>query len=163
MSGQQQIYKLNIEAVLPDKVVEDKIFTVTYKIKNTGTNVFPGGNILIIVSLPENVGAVSHPIALGSLQPNGTMEKSFNDMRAIAGCSTYISADDTFQASNGGTIELYLPDGRRLRKGQLFAFQRARTNEEVSQASSVKIAAYSLVILIFIQIADWFIRYYWRF
>jgi hypothetical protein len=162
MSG-QQIYKLSIEAVLPDKVVEDKTFTVTYKIKNTGINVFPGGNIAVLVNLPDNVGAVSHPISVGPLQPNGTMEKSYNDMRAIAGCSTYISADDTFQANNGGTIELYLLDGRRLRKGQLFAFQRARTNEEVSQARSVKVAAYSLVILIIIQVADWFIRYYWRF
>lgn len=83
-------------------------------------------------------------------------------MRAISGMTTFISADENFGAVDKKIIELYSVD-RKLARDQLFAVNRAKNSEEVSQARSVRIAAYSLIILIIMQIADWFIRYYWKF
>jgi hypothetical protein len=58
MSVQQPSYKLSIEAILPKKLVEDKIFEVTYKIRNVGAGAFHGGKILVVASLPSNAGHV---------------------------------------------------------------------------------------------------------
>jgi len=62
--SKQKVYKLSIEVLLPQKVVEDKVFKVIYRIRNIDTKSFPGGVIHITVSWP-NIGPaliVGHPI-----------------------------------------------------------------------------------------------------
>lgn len=59
MGVEQRSYKLTIEAILPKKLVEDKIFKVTYKIRNVDAGAFPGWKILVVASTPSNAGLVT--------------------------------------------------------------------------------------------------------
>lgn len=161
--SRQTLYKLSIGASLPKKAVEGEIFKITYRIKNIDAKVFPGGTIHVTVSWPNigNALLVGHPIQIKKLQPNETAEQTYTEKPATTGMTIFSSSADTFKASDGGTIELWLVDGRKLRKGQLIAGVRARSYEEISQARAVWIAVGSLFILIAFQIIDWLIRYQW--
>jgi hypothetical protein len=162
-------HKLSIRAITPKLATEGEEFTVTYIVKNIGSTIFPGGNLLIQLTWPAIQGTiVTDPIAINTPLSLGS-EFSSNKQKhtpLTAGYTFFTVINAT--ATDGKPLEVCLPDGRQLwptlvsNANQLFHAVRARTHEEISQRKAVWIAIISLAIIAVFQILDWLFRFLWK-
>jgi hypothetical protein len=162
---QTEPYNLSIGAEFPKKVRESKTFSFRYRIKNLSDEVFPGSYITVEAFWPtlgKEQLIVTRTFEVKKLEPKEVTYINQEETPATSGLMVFYSPEMGYGANDGRPCFLRKENGDTLKKGELFAVVRAKSDEEVSGSRNLAIAATSLIILIVIQIVDWLVRYYYR-
>jgi hypothetical protein len=162
-------HKLSIRAITPKLATEGEEFAVTYVVKNIGSTIFHGGNLLIQLTWPSIPGTiVTDPITIYSSIFSGSEFSSLEQKHTpLTAGYTFFTVNNA-TAIDGEPVEVFLPDGHRLwptllpNANQLFHAVRARSHEEISQRNTVWIAIISLAIIAVFQVLDWLFRFLWK-
>lgn len=163
--AQTEPYKLSIAAEFPKKVYESKPLSFRYRIKNLSAEIFPGSYITVEAfwpSLGKEQLVVTNTLEIKKLEPNEVTYINQEVTPATSGLMVFYSPKMGYRVNDERSCFLYKENGDVLRKGELFAVVRAKSDEEISGSRNLGIAAASLIILIVIQIVDWLIRYFYK-
>ena len=165
-------YRLNLTISTPKVVTEGEEFEIIYKIKNTGTNLFPGGRVVVEItwsSLSEKVYQsidINEPLSPGE----ETEPTEYSQAPLSSGYTWFYVANAT--ASDRRAVQVYKDGGvqlwplQQVQLGDSTAHLRrplhavrARTHEEITEHRALWVAAGALVLLVLFEIIDWLFRY----
>jgi len=140
------------------KIVEDSKYPVRYLFENLSEVDFPGG--LFFCHLKRAVLGDHHSVKnewrnIGPIPAGGNKSLSPKDIDAISGPNIFVFIKFEPQDLVNAFI-MVGADGKELKSGDYMGYLRVRSIEEISSMNNLRIASYSLIILIGAQIFDWF-------
>jgi hypothetical protein len=148
-------------------VTGDK-YDLKAKIRNIGTNDFPGGEFLVHI-LWSNGPTVYWGFQVRPLEPNDDEQVNYGPTDVLSDGSAlfYVRGADV----NGEKIGFHNSEGNLRRTNPWGDYQGwthlytiiPKNPDSLYQLWALEMAVVALVILIVFQILDWCIRYYWHF
>lgn len=139
---------------------EDEVYEVKYFIKNLSEVDFPGGTFTCHLKIPTlgELTFVNHEWRnIGLIKAGDTISLKPKPIRAIAGPNMFIFVELTPFDSTNKFISVDA-NGDKLSGGWFMHYLRVRSIEEIISADSLRITAYSLIILIGAQLFDWVLQ-----
>lgn len=126
-------YRLSVEVVLPEIVIEGEIFTGEYVFTNISGVPFPGIHTGMNVGWPEIQGALTvyDPTDIGPLQNGEPQRFPLTHTPVTSGMTVFTVALQHNHAVDGILVDFILLDDRIIRDGQLVAAVSVKSREVI--------------------------------